>query len=437
MNDVDLVTHLVDLVGQEVAAESQRRREAGAVLDSQDERLFARTALVQQIRLRNEAALSSGRTPLNEDEEQALISTVLNSVFGLGGLEKYFNDPNVQDIHVNGFDSVFVVYQHGVKVKVDPIASNDEQLRQMISDYVRRSSRIERRFDRSNPVVDMQLPNGDRLNATFGVSSRPTMTIRRHNFTLNSLDQLRDLGSIDPVAALFLAAAVKAKMNIVVSGGTGSGKTTLLRALIREIPRTERIITVEDSFELGLARLPDAHEDLVEYEARPANLEGVGEISVAQLVVNSLRANPDRIIVGESRGEETMSVILAMSQGNDGSMTTLHADSSKNALSRISTYCAIFHDPPMDPQYTVGLIRDAIHFVVHLERRNGQRRVQSIREVDSTTEANLLSTEVFAANADGLAVPAFGVTSQRHKEALEAAGFDARLASGAARLRVN
>ena len=130
-------------------------------------------------------------------------------------------------------------------------------------------------------------------------------------------------------------------------------------------------------------------------------------------------------------------MILAMSQGNEGSLTTLHADSSRNALSRISTYCAVFHDPPMDPAYTVGLIRDAVHFVVHLERTEGVRRVKSIREVDPTNERELLSTEVFAANDQGLAVPKLGITSLRHKEALERVGFDTRLASGAAHLRMS
>jgi len=345
-------------------------------------------------------------------------------------------DPTVLDIHVNGCDSVWVIRQGGEKSRCPAVAANDEQLREKIADYVRRVSRIERRFDRSNPIVDMQLPNGDRLNATFGISRRPTMTIRRHNFSLSRLDQLRDLGSLSAEAALFLAAAVRSNRNIVISGGTGSGKTTLLRALIQEIPRGDRVITVEDSFELGLSRLENAPQDLVEYEARPANLEGVGEISVAQLVKNSLRANPDRIIVGECRGKETLGMVLAMSQGNDGSLTTLHADSSRNALSRIATYCAVFHDPPMDPSYTTGLIRDAVHFVVHLERRDGVRRVQSIREVDTMVEKELLSTEVFSANDQGLAVPANGITGQRHKVALQAAGFDTRLASGAARLRV-
>jgi len=431
----EAIQSLVNRIGEDVSAEAQHRREQGSVFDAQDERLFARNVLVAEIRARNETALATGQSPLNDEDEQALITTVLNAVFGLGRLERYLNDDSVEDIHINGHDSVWVVYQGGHKKEGEPVADNDEQLRHLIAEYVRRASRVERRFDRANPIVDLQLPNGDRLNATFGVSSRPTMTIRRHNYSLNSLDQLRDIGSVAPEAALFLAAAVKAQMNIVISGGTGSGKTTLLRSLIREIPRSERIITIEDSFELGLSRLPDAHPDLVEFEARPPNIEGVGEITVAQLVVNSLRANPDRIVVGESRGKETLPMVLAMSQGNDGSMTTLHADSSRNALSRISTYCAVFNDPPMDPAYTVGLIRDAVHFVVHLERRDGHRRVQSIREVDRTNERELLSTEVFTPNSDGLATPGYGVTSERHKQALEHAGFDVRLASGAARLR--
>ena len=216
----------------------------------------------------------------------------------------------------------------------------------------------------------------------------------------------------------------------MVSGGTGTGKTTLLRALINEIDPSERIVTVEDNLELGISRFGEAHPNLVECEARGVNLEGLGGISMADLVVASLRMDPDRIIVGECRGAETVPMLLAMSQGNEGSMTSIHADSSKNVFNRIITYAATLAVPPIDPAHATLLIRDAVDFVVHLGYANGRRVVQSIREVDATSEETLLSTEVFAPGFDGRAAPAYGLTRRAHIDALAAHGFDARWAAG-------
>ena len=422
---------LADHVGDAVTAEIARR-EVNQLepMHGDDERRFARSTLRKELRRRNEAALSAGREPLTQTDEQELIDLTLNAVFGFGELERWLQDPQVQDVHVNGFDRVFIKMRDGARRQVAPIASSDTELRRLIADFARRMGRVEQRFDYANPIIDMQLPNGDRLNAMFSVSSRPSMSIRRHNFAIGSLDELVDRSAMDGVVARFLRAAVRARRNLVVSGGTGTGKTTLLRALINEIDPAERIVTVEDNLELGISRFGDAHPNLVECEARGVNIEGLGGISMADLVVASLRMDPDRIIVGECRGAETVPMLLAMSQGNEGSMTSIHADSSKNVFNRIITYAATLAQPPIDPAHATLLIRDAVHFVVHLGFADGQRVVQSIREVDPTSEQNMLSTEVFAPGLDGRATPEFGLTARSHIDALAAHGFDARWAAG-------
>ncbi len=421
---------LADLVGDAVSAEINRRELSHLEpMDIDDERRFARSTLRRELRRRNEAALTAGREPMAHADEEQVIDETLNSVFGFGELERWLQDPTVQDVHINGFDRVFIKTRDGRRKQVSQVAASDAELRRLIADFARRMGRVEQRFDYANPIIDMQLPNGDRLNAMFSVSSRPSMSIRRHDFAIRSLDELLDLGVMDGVVARFLRAAVLARRNIVVSGGTGTGKTTLLRALINEIGPDERIVTVEDNLELGIARFGDAHPNLVECEARSENIEGLGGISMADLVVASLRMDPDRIIVGECRGAETVPMLLAMSQGNEGSMTSIHADSSKNVFNRIITYAATLAQPPIEPGHATLLIRDAIHFIVHLGFANGRRVIQSIREVDPTSEENMLSTEVFAPGADGRAAPAYGISGRGHISALAAHGFDARWAA--------
>lgn len=421
---------LADLVGDAVSAEINRREAEqleSMVID--DERRFARSTLRKELRRRNEAALTTGREPMAQDVEEQLIEETLNAVFGFGELERWLQDPSVQDVHINGFDRVFIKTRDGHRKQVSQVASSDAELRRLIADFARRMGRVEQRFDYANPIIDMQLPNGDRLNAMFSVSSRPSMSIRRHDFAISSLDELLGRGAMDGVVARFLRACVHSRRNLVVSGGTGTGKTTMLRALINEIDSDERIVTIEDNLELGISRFGEAHPNLVECEARSENIEGVGGISMADLVVASLRMDPDRIVVGECRGAETVPMLLAMSQGNEGSMTSIHADSSKNVFNRIITYAATLAHPPIDPNHATLLIRDAVHFVIHLGVSDGHRVIQSIREVDPTSEENMLSTEVFAPGSDGRAIPAYGISGRSHINALAREGFDPRWAA--------
>jgi pilus assembly protein CpaF len=215
---------LADLVGDAVAGEINRREVAHLEpMEMDDERRFARSTLRKELRRRNEAALGAGLEPLTTESEDEIIDETLNAVFGFGELERWLQDPSVQDVHINGFDRVFIKTRDGRRNQVSQIAASDAELRRLIADFARRMGRVEQRFDYANPIIDMQLPNGDRLNAMFSVSSRPSMSIRRHNFAISSLDELMDLGVMDGVIVRFLRAAVRGRRNLVISGGTGTG----------------------------------------------------------------------------------------------------------------------------------------------------------------------------------------------------------------------
>jgi Flp pilus assembly CpaF family ATPase len=286
----------------------------------------------------------------------------------------------------------------------------------------------ERRFDSGSPQLDLRLPDGSRLSAVMGVSARPTLSIRRHRYMQVTLEDLVGLGAIDEALASFLAAAVYCRANIVVGGGTGVGKTTLLRALADVIPASERLVTIENTLELGLDQLCEAHPDVVALEAREANAEGEGAVMMADLVRRGLRMDPDRVIVGEVLGDEILSLLNAMSQGNDGSLCTIHANSSEGVFRRIASY-AVQSPERLDIVATNLLVAGAINFVVFIDsryevRRTGRVRrrfVSSIREVVDADDKLVISNEVFRPGPDGRAVP--GSPTRRINELL-AAGFD-------------
>jgi len=343
---------------------------------------------------------------LDDDAEEAIRAGVLASVLGLGRLQPLLEDPGIGDIHVRGFDSVWLKLRDGTKVRSEPVAGSDEELVDLVKIAAARLGHDERPFDAAHPELNLQLPDGSRLFAVMAVSQRPSVIIRRHQFSLSSLDELCDRGMIDHRLRAFLAAAVRAKRNIVIAGGTGSGKTTLLRALLNEAPSEDRIVTIEDAFELGIERFADRHPDHDALQTRPANSEGHGEITMADLTRMALRMDPDRVILGEVRGAEAFPMLLAMSQGNNGSMCTLHADSSKSVFAKLAAYVAMADTGlPVD---TVNLLMaNAVHFVVHLRIVDGVRRVSSIREVVDADGSRMVSNEVFVPGVDGLAVPGY------------------------------
>jgi pilus assembly protein CpaF len=390
-----------------------------------DERQFTRRLIADELERLASEQLVQGQDPFDADIEAVIAESVFASTMGLARLQPYLDDPDVQDIHVRGCDSVWLKRRDGSRRPGAPVADSDDELIDLVRLVAARMGRTERRFDSASPELNVQLPDGSRLFAVMDVSTRPSLVIRKHLFSLSSLDELRQRGLVDHGLHSLFGAIVRSRRNVIVTGGTGSGKTTLLRALINEVPRLERLVTIEDAYELGVDRFPDLHPDHDALQARPANIEGQGAVTMLDLTKMALRMDPDRVIVGEVRGGEAFPMLMAMSQGNNGSMCTMHADSSKSVFPKLAAYVAMADTSlPVD---TVNLlVATAVHFVVHLDLVDGVRRVASIREVVDADGGRVVSNEVYAPGLDGRAVPAYPMR-QPTLQLLEEHGFDSRL----------
>jgi Flp pilus assembly CpaF family ATPase len=319
---------------------------------------------------------------------------------------------------------VWVKLRNGQRETRDPIVDTDEELVELVRRAATRLSRQERRFDAGTPELNMQLPDGSRLFATMDVSLRPSLIIRRHRFEISSLNELRLRGLLTQELQDFLTAAVRARRNFVIAGGTGSGKTTLLRALINEVPPSERLITIEDAYELGLDHFEHLHPDHDALQSRPANIEGQGEITLADLTRMALRMDPDRVIVGEVRGAEAFPMLLAMSQGNNGSMCTMHADSTRSVFPKLAAYVSMASTGlPID---TVNLLlASALHFVIYIDNSSDWRQVTSVREVVDSDGSNIISNEIFSIGNAGELVKAFPLR-EATREMLAKFGYEDR-----------
>lgn len=380
----------------------------------------------QLARLTAAAALAKTR-PLDawgfdtipETQDRRIIDEAIAQVLGLGKLEPLLEDDEISDIHVRGSKPVWVKTRNGDRIEHPPIVESDAELVDLIRRIASRMGHREQRFDPAHPELNLQLPDGSRLFAAMEISAHPTLVIRRHRFEFSVLAQLVERRMMDTQVAQFLASAVRAKRNIIVAGGTGSGKTTLLRALINEIPRMERIVTIEDAFELGLEHFEHAHPDHDSLQARGANIEGQGEISMADLTRMALRMDPDRVVVGEVRGGEAFPMLLAMSQGNNGSMCTLHADSARSVFPKLLAYVSMASmGLPTD---TVNLlVASAVHFVVHVQNIDNLRRITSIHEVVDADGSAIVSNEVFSSTGCGTQFAALRTSTA---EQLEQFGF--------------
>ena len=354
----------------------------------------------------------------NPDDRQ-IIDEAIAQVLGLGRLEPLLEDDEISDIHIRGNFPVWVKTRNGERREHPPIVQTDAELVDLIRRIASRMGHREQRFDPAHPELNLQLPDGSRLFAAMEISSHPTLVIRRHRFEFSAISQLVERQMMEPEVGSFLAAAVRSRKNIIVAGGTGSGKTTLLRALINEIGPLERIVTIEDAYELGIDHFQSAHPDHDALQARTANIEGQGEITMADLTRMALRMDPDRVIVGEVRGGEAFPMLLAMSQGNNGSMCTLHADSARSVFPKLLAYVSMASTGV--PTETVNLlIASAIHFVVHIEVRDNVRRVTSIHEVVDADGTAIVSNEVYSVNST---TPQFVALRSATATQLEGHGF--------------
>lgn len=419
---VSLVTRVRSEVADDLATSGAR------TLGTADRRELARQVALGRLQAVAAERVLAGEPALDPLEEQRLAQEVLDALFGLGRLQSLIDDPSVENIDVNGCDQVWVTHADGTKVAAPSVADSDVELVEMVRSAAARFGLSERRFDNSFPELDLRLPDGSRLSALMSVSARPVVSVRRHRYVDLGIGDLRDMGAFDDEVASFLAAAVRARKNIVVGGAMNSGKTTLVRALAAEIPPRERVVTIEQAFELGLDTMPDRHPDLVALEARSANSEGEGEIGMARLVRRALRMNADRVIVGEVLGDEVLPMLNAMSQGRSGSMCTIHADSSAGVFRRLASY-ALQAPERLPLQATNLLIAGAVHFVVYVEveerrghvRADGapvtgslqrfeavprRRYVSSVREVVDAEGMQVVSNEVYRVGADGVTTSA-------------------------------
>ncbi|MGE3253745.1 CpaF family protein, partial [Pseudonocardia sp.] len=328
-------------IGDELSAQiAAAEARGGGVLGAEARRQIADALVTSALERWAQTELAAGRGLLGAAGEASVRRAVLDGLFGLGGLQPLLDDPDIENINVNGCDDVFVRYCDGRRARMPAVAGSDGELVELVRQLAARSGVQERRFDPGAPMLNLQLPDGSRLFAVMAVSRRPAISVRRHRYRRITLAELGHMGTVDGVLAGFLAAAVRARMNIVVAGGTGVGKTTLLMGLASEIGPSERLVTIEDAFELGLDEDRERHPDVVAWQSREANTEGEGEITQAELARAALRASPDRVIVGEIRGPEVVPVCNVMSQGNDGSMATIHASSARGVFAKMAAYAA-------------------------------------------------------------------------------------------------
>lgn len=403
---------------------------AGQPSSPDDQRQYATVLVSEELERHTRSRLGAGQAPLDQAEEEELARTIHAMLFHLGQLEPLLADPEVENIDYIGCDQGWLQYADGTSKQAPPLAASDAGFVAMLQMLGARVGHVPRRFDLGQPRLNLRLPDGSRLFALMDVSHRPVLSIRRHRLMRVSLRDLVTFGAIDASLEAFLGALVRARKNIIIAGGTGVGKTTLLRALLNEVPAEERLVTIENAFELGLhdPALADLHPKVAALEAREANVEGVGEISMAELVRAGLRLNPSRVIVGEVLGDEIIAMLEAMSQGNEGSMGTIHATSSAYVWRRMAMY-AFKSAMRLPAEVTYQLIDGAIDIAVFIGQRDERalggplrRFVSSVREVTGAEGGQVITNEVYRPGPDGRAVPAAGVL--RCREDLELAGFD-------------
>jgi len=390
--------------------------------------------LRREIRLVVEHLCDSEDTLLNRSERERLISEVLDETFGLGPLEALLKDPTVSDILINGPKSVYVE-RRGKMEKTGVVFRDNNHLMQIIDRII---SKVGRRVDETCPMVDARMLDGSRFNAIIPplALDGAAVSIRRFGTNPLKLEDLLNFKAFTPEMVMLLEGAIKARLNIIISGGTGSGKTTLLNTLSSFIPNTDRIVTIEDAAELQLQQ-----DHVVRLETRPPNIEGKGEITATDLVRNALRMRPERIIIGECRGPESLDMLQAMNTGHEGSLTTIHANSPRDAIARLETMIMMAgFELPLKAMRTQ--VASAVDLIVQATRlQGGPRKISYITEVVGMEQETVVMQDIYKFVKEGLdetgrAYGKFIATGVRptFMHRLEAAGV--RLPSSAFRQRV-
>lgn len=366
---------------------------------------------------------NAGRPPLGSEDAEQLAQGVFDELLRLGPLQRYVSDPEVEDVIVNGHERGFVMRTGGRKEAIETGFSSEEELNAFVARTVASTGR---RLDHASPAVDARLLDGSRLHAIVPPLAPFTcVTIRHHRLLAHSLADLERLGTLGPVLRKLLEAAVRARCNVLISGGTATGKTTALNALSAAIPPDERVVTIEETAELA----PDRHlPDCVALEARFANIQGAGAVAIRALVRHALRMRPTRIVVGEVRGPEALDMLLAMNSGHPGSMGTLHADSARQAVAKLRTY-AMAAEEHLSSEVVSDMIGDTIDLVVHLRAEgNGRRRVAVVAETAGVEAGRVLLNELFVARDAG--EPRWTGVVPRRMSQLHEAGFEPRSLGG-------
>ncbi|MBV8480214.1 MAG: CpaF family protein [Actinobacteria bacterium] len=336
--------------------------------------------------------LALNRTPLTREERKELVRELADDILGYGPLERFLRDDTVTEVMVNGPDRVYV--ERGGKIELTSARFiDDAHLLRIIEKIV---SQIGRRVDEASPMVDARLPDGSRVNAIIPplALTGPTLTVRKFAREPYTINDLISFGTLSPRAAQFFGACVKGKLNVLIAGGTGTGKTTTLNAISAFIPGDERIVTIEDAAELQLQQ-----QHVITLESRPPNIEGSGQVTIRQLVRNALRMRPDRIIVGEVRGAETLDMLQAMNTGHEGSLTTIHANSPRDALSRLETL-VLTAGVDLPHRAIREQIASAFDLLVQIQRLvDGSRRITHICEVVGMESDVITLQDLFVASA--------------------------------------
>jgi pilus assembly protein CpaF len=447
-HDVDYATvrELQVLVADAMLRQRQIRDAARApALSAEDERQLSLSLTREVVSEHRRQQMREGITLPDPDADARLVAAVDAAIWGAGQLQALLDDPLVENIDINGCDETFISRADGRGCVPGPaVAATDDDLIALVRNLGMYNGLNPRPFDAANQQLDLRLGDGTRLSAVMGVSERPAISLRRNRFPQMFLDQvpagvvtdpgtpeppatLLELGTIDEHLAGFLRAAVLARANIIVAGATNAGKTTLLRALINCIPAEERLITVERALELGIRRHRYLHPNTVEMEEILPGAEDTEGVSIGDLVRRSLRMNPSRVIVGEVLGPEVVDMLNAMSQGNDGSLSTIHARSAVNVFTRLANYAEQFSGRPHSATY--GLIADSIDYVIFVQKNpllGGRRTVCEVLEVTGSSEGHVTRDVLFRPSpVDGRAVRDVEVAiGAQRAEALRQAGYD-------------